>query len=139
MDSLERSRRRRRKFEVNIVPMVDVMTVLIFFFLLTMQFKENGSVQINPPSMSTTERADENAKPTVLAVSKDGEFYLNEKKMPIEEISETLKKTAESDKGAAVLLLGDELAKYGDIAKAVDCVRAANIKKLRIRALQKKQ
>ena len=59
--------------------------------------------------------------------------------MPIEEISETLKKTAESDKGAAVLLLGDELAKYGDIAKAVDCVRAANIKKLRIRALQKKQ
>ena len=80
MDSLERSRRRRRKFEVNIVPMVDVMTVLIFFFLLTMQFKENGVVQINPPSMSTSEKAQESGKPNILAVSKDGEFYLNEKK-----------------------------------------------------------
>ncbi|MBO5781431.1 MAG: biopolymer transporter ExbD [Opitutales bacterium] len=138
MDSLERSRRRRRKFEVNIVPMVDVMTVLIFFFLLTMQFKENGVVQINPPSMSTSEKAQESGNPNILAVSKDGEFYLNEKKMPIDEISETLKKNAESDKEASVLLLGDELAKYGDIAKAVDCVRAAKIKKLRIRTLQKK-
>lgn len=120
------------------MPMVDVMTVLIFFFLLTMQFKENGVVQINPPSMSTSEKAQESGKPNILAVSKDGEFYLNEKKMPIDEISETLKKTAESDKEASVLLLGDELAKYGDIAKAVDCVRAAKIKKLRIRTLQKK-
>lgn len=138
MDNLERSRRRRRKFEVNIVPMVDVMTVLIFFFLLTMHFKDNAVVQINPPAMSSSEIAKSNEKSNILTVSKDGVFYLNDKEMSADEMSGTLKKLIAEDENTSILLLGDELAKYGDIAKAIDCVRLADIKKLRIRTLQKK-
>lgn len=43
-------RKRRRRAEINIVPLVDVLTSLIFFFLLTMQFKEIYAVDITPPS-----------------------------------------------------------------------------------------
>ncbi len=136
MDTLERSRRRRRKFEVNIVPMVDVMTVLIFFFLLTMQFKDNGVVQINPPSMSSSEVAEESEKANVLTVSKDGDYYLDDKKMSINELKIALENLAKEN--PTILLLGDEKAKYGDIANAIDCVRLAKIKKMRIRTLQKK-
>ena len=46
--------RPKRKAEVNIVPLVDVLTVLIFFFLLTMQFKEIYAVDITPPKMESS-------------------------------------------------------------------------------------
>ena len=47
-------RKRRRRAEINIVPLVDVLTSLIFFFLLTMQFKEIYAVDITPPSMKSS-------------------------------------------------------------------------------------
>ena len=40
-----------RSFGVNIVPLVDVLIVLIFFFLITMQFRDHQRVEITPPKM----------------------------------------------------------------------------------------
>ncbi|MBR4597892.1 MAG: biopolymer transporter ExbD [Opitutales bacterium] len=138
MENLESSRRRRRKFEVNIVPMVDVMTVLIFFFLLTMQFKDSRAIEINPPQMATSEAAKEQKKAAVVAVSKDGEFFFGDERVSIEKLSEKLRELAKSDEASEVVLLGDELAKYGDVAAAIDAARSAKIKKLSVRAAPKK-
>ena len=138
MENLESSRRRRRKFEVNIVPMVDVMTVLIFFFLLTMQFKDSRAIEINPPQMATSEAAKEQKKAAVVAVSKDGEFFFGDERVSIEKLSEKLREFAKSDEASEVVLLGDELAKYGDVAAAIDAARSAKIKKLSVRAAPKK-
>ncbi|MBO7521597.1 MAG: biopolymer transporter ExbD [Opitutales bacterium] len=137
MENLERSRR-RRKFDVDIVPMVDVMTVLIFFFLLTMQFKDSRAIEITPPQMSTAEAAKERKKIDIVSVSKDGEFFFNSEKVSLEGLSEKLGALAQKDSAAEVVLLGDELAKYGDVAAAIDAARAAKIKKLSVRAAPKK-
>ena len=68
--------RRRRRPVINIVPLVDVLTVLLFFFLVTMQFKQVSSLNIMVPKIET---AGENVieEQIVIAVSPEGEFYLN--------------------------------------------------------------
>lgn len=76
-------RKRRRRAEINIVPLVDVLTSLIFFFLLTMQFKEIYAVDITPPSMKSSESVSKN-KPATVSVTKDGKFFWNS-----DEISES--------------------------------------------------
>ena len=45
--------KRRRRTEINIVPLVDVLIVLIFFFLMTMQFKTLSVLNITPPKLET--------------------------------------------------------------------------------------
>ena len=118
--------------------MIDVMTVLIFFFLLTMQFKDSRSVEITPPQMASAEAAKEQKNANVLAVSKDGEFFFGGEKFPAQELGAKLKELASSDDNAEVVLLGDEKANFGDIALAIDLARAAKIRKLSIRASSKK-
>ena len=46
-------KRRQRKLYVNIVPLVDVLTVLLFFFIVTMQFKEIKVLNITMPEIKT--------------------------------------------------------------------------------------
>ncbi len=128
MDLSSRQRRRRR-YEVNIVPMIDVMTVLIFFFLITMQFKEIRSVEIIPPTMSTSEKTSD-IKPYVIGISREGEYFFNDKKLSLNELERALKNLASTEKTPNVVLLADKDCPYGFVAAGLDTVRLAKIKKI---------
>ena len=49
--------RRRRKADINIVPLIDVLTVLIFFFLVSMQFREQLTLNLTLPQVETAGRS----------------------------------------------------------------------------------
>lgn len=125
--------RRRRRYDVNIVPMVDVMMVLLFFFLITMQFKEIRSVEIAPPSMSTSEQSGVD-KPSVIGISKEGDYYFNDKKISLKELEGSLKTLADADKAPSIVLLADKEVPLHYATSAIDAVRLAKIKKLSIQS-----
>lgn len=127
---ISKYRRRRRRYDVNIVPLVDVLTVLIFFFLITMQFKEIRVVEITPPSMSTSTDAKLSEKPFVIGVSKDGDFYFGDRRVTAKELEENLMRLREKNENCSVVLVGDKSATYEAISLALDSVRGAKIKKL---------
>ncbi len=127
-------RRRRRRFEVNIVPMVDVMTVLIFFFLLTMQFKEIRSVEITPPSMASSEPARPSDKPAAVGVTSGGEFYFNDSPVSREGLASELARLRAANPEASVILIGDRGASWESVASALDAIREAKIKKAGIQS-----
>ena len=103
MNVLRRSSRRRA--EINIVPLVDVLTSLIFFFLLTMQFKEIYAVDITPPSMKSSESVSKN-KPATVSVSKDGKFYWNADEISESALESKIRETAASET-PELIVLGD--------------------------------
>ena len=124
-----RSSRVRRKAEVNIVPMVDVLTVLIFFFLLTMQFKEIHAVDITPPTMKTADQTVRN-KPISLAIGADGTYYMGEEKIPLEKLADKLKSLSKENPDMSLVLLADKDVPFHHVTSAVDAVKIAKIKKL---------
>jgi len=67
---------RRRNPSINIVPLVDVLTVLLFFFMVTMQFKQISSLNITVPEIKTAGKNEVQEQITV-ALSPSGEIYLN--------------------------------------------------------------
>ena len=123
-------KRHRRKAEVNIVPMVDVLTVLIFFFLLTMQFKDIYSVDITPPDMeSSTSSA--SRKPDTVAIDKDGRYYFNTAEIKLEKLAGELKKIAEKGgKESSLIILADRDTPLRFVTSAVDLVKLSGIGKL---------
>ena len=69
-----------KKFdEINIVPFIDIMLVLLAIVLITASFISQGKIKVNVPKASSTVafKADDLAK--LLTVTKDGQFYLNDK------------------------------------------------------------
>ncbi|MBQ6533877.1 MAG: biopolymer transporter ExbD [Opitutales bacterium] len=123
-------KRHRGKSEVNIVPMVDVLTVLIFFFLLTMQFKDIYSVDITPPDMeSSTSSAPR--KPDTVAIDKDGRYYFNAAEIKLEALAGELKKIAEKGgKESSLIILADRDTPLRFVTSAVDLVKLSGIGKL---------
>ncbi len=124
-----KSHRSKRKAEVNIVPMVDVLTVLIFFFLLTMQFKDIYAVDITPPSMeSSTNEAKQ--KPDTLAIDKDGGYYFNAEKVELDSLKATFAELVKKNPDASLIILADRETPLRFVTSAIDIVKISNIKKL---------
>lgn len=119
---------RKRKAEVNIVPLVDVFTALIFFFLLTMQFKDIYAVDITPPQMQSSESNSER-KPDTLAVSKEGKFFFNAKEISADTLKSELSQIAASE-DSSLVLLADKETPLKHVTDAIDLVKLAKIKKL---------
>lgn len=129
---MEPLRKKRQLAQINIVPLVDVLTALIFFFLITMQFKDVYTVDITPPTMksSDTESA---VQPNVLLVKKDGSYVFNKKPIPLDEIKAQFEKISKS-KNPTVLIYADAQTPLKFVADAVDSARLAKIKKVGLRA-----
>ena len=123
-----KAHRPRRKAEVNIVPMVDVLTVLIFFFLLTMQFKDIYAVDITPPNMESATN-DTKQKPDTIAIDKDGRYYFNAKEIKFDSLKDTLKSVAQKG-DVSLILLADKDTPLHFVTGAIDIVKISGIKKL---------
>ncbi len=124
--------KRKTKASVNIVPLVDVLTVLIFFFLLTMQFKEVHSIDITPPTMQSAEILEAKDKVNVILLDKDGKVFLDDKELSLEDLDVRLKEIAKTKE--SVVLLGDKDASFDNVANIIDKVRLAKIKKLSLQS-----
>ena len=66
----------RRRAEINIVPLVDVLIVLIFFFLMSMQFRDSKILNITLPKIETAGK-NKALEQLEIAVDTEGKFYFN--------------------------------------------------------------
>lgn len=119
-------RRRKRRTDINIVPLIDVMTVLIFFFLMTMHFDEMQALSITPPAAESAGK-DKGMGGVVVAVTKAGAFYLNGKPVAREMLVRQLKKEGEKLPGSYILIVADEQALTKDTVFIVDQANKASL------------
>ena len=73
---MRRSGKRKPVSEINVVPYIDVMLVLLIIFMITAPLIQQG-VEIDLPQASANPMPPEQREPLVISVSKDGDFYLN--------------------------------------------------------------
>jgi len=121
-------RRYRKRGEVNIVPLVDVLTSLIFFFLITMQFKDIYAVDITPPNMESSTESAKN-KPDTIGVSKDGRYFFNAKEISLEDLKKHLAEISE-DENRSLILFADKETQLQYATSVIDLVKLAKIKRL---------
>jgi biopolymer transport protein ExbD len=102
-------RPRKRKVEINIVPLIDLMTVLIFFFLMTMRFDEMQALAIIPPTAESIGRDfSKGAGESVVAVTRNGKFYLNGKEVEKDALVRHFTESGKKNPGSHILVVADE-------------------------------
>jgi biopolymer transport protein ExbD len=126
------TRRRRRRPEINIVPLVDVLIVLIFFFLMTMQFRTRQALDITPPKMDT---AGPSTTPQrlVVAIDKTGQYSLDGAPITSEQLPAELKKAAAAQGAdATLLILADQDTPLKNVTFVMDESRKLQLEKIRL-------
>lgn len=128
--------RRHKKAEVNIVPLVDVLTVLIFFFLVTMSFrKENNEnvVNITPPEMESAESGKSDDSLTIY-IDKSGKFFVGKLEVESENLKSILQKESQKSLDVPVLIIADEESYLKNATSVLDLCKQLKFKKIRLKA-----
>lgn len=131
--SLRPQNRRRRRPEVNIVPLVDVLMVLIFFFLMTMQFRDQKVLNLELPDIETA-GSSEVRNDLRLIVDPEGQFFLNEQPVEAGQLRTALRLAGESNPDRRVLLAAHEDTPLKTVTQVMDWCRQANLNAIRIQS-----
>lgn len=117
--------------EINVVPYIDVMLVLLVIFMITAPLLQTG-VEIDLPDAAATPIADEGEEqePLVLSVDAEGQWYLNvgedpEAPLSREEVQRLASAVLRLNPQRRVLVAGDQAIEYGQIMQAMVTLQVA--------------
>ncbi len=126
-------KRRRRKAEINIVPLVDVLVVLIFFFLVSMQFRNLTLLNLTLPKIETAGK-EQPTDSLQLGVDTEGTYYLNGNPVSEEVLVENIQEVARLSPDTAVLIMADENSLLHKVTFLMDTCRKAGLEKVRLQS-----
>lgn len=128
-----RSKRYRPLAEINVVPYIDVMLVLLVIFMVTAPLLFQG-VDVNLPAASARLVEAKQQEPIVLSIDAQGNYYLNIAKNPtviisasdlLMQVAGELKRAPNSGGSRQVLVKGDKALSYGKIIQAMVLLQRA--------------
>ena len=127
------TKRSQRKPYINIIPLVDVLTVLLFFFIVTMQFKQFKVLNITLPEIKTA-GINQIEDQIVLMIDELGETYYNGVPVSIEQMRESLITTSEVNSDLSVLIMADEGTELRIITELMDLCRTHQFNQIRLQS-----
>ena len=122
--------RKRRAPSIIIVSLVDILTILLIFFVVSTTFKKDQpEVQINLPESQTATKTPAELDHSIVSVNADDQISLNGQSLPVEEL-ETAVRELIATKNASLALQADKKASFGMIIKVMDALKLAGVKNL---------
>jgi len=127
--------RRRLMGEINVVPYIDVMLVLLIIFMITAPLLTQGIKVELPKANAEAISSQANQPPLVLSIDAQGQLYLNlgaNPRQPIDDQTALVRATAALRRAPerAVLVNGDKAVSYGRVVQAMVILQQAGARKV---------
>jgi len=125
--------RGRKSPRIDIVPLVDVLMVLIVFFLVTMQFRNLRAINVRLPKIET---AGSNLlqNEIVLSVDREGNYYLNDSELSEHKLEVALRTASQLPQKPKVLIVADEDVPLKKVTRLVDICRSNELQDFRLQS-----
>ncbi|MEK6617531.1 MAG: biopolymer transporter ExbD [Nitrospirota bacterium] len=121
------SRHRRFLAEINVIPLVDVVLVLLVIFMVTAPMLYRGMDIKLPTSTSNTIRPEERI---ILTIERDQKLYMDKDPVSVRQLEFKLKMFKQRNAEVAVYLRADRDVPYGTVVQVMDGVKRSGIEKL---------
>jgi biopolymer transport protein TolR len=116
--------------EINIIPLVDVMLVLLIIFMITAPMMQHG-MNIDIPKV-TTKPLPTKDEPQILNITKDQRLILNEKKLAAKDLKAAIQLLFSNKSTKEIYLRADKEVPYGFVVTCMGLIREAGIEKINI-------
>jgi biopolymer transport protein ExbD len=116
---------------IQVVPLIDIMLVLLIFFVVTTTFKKqtkNSLLKIMLPRASELNPVVESIPRTPIAVTADSEIFLAEQPVSLDNLTAAISEFRRRDPAARLELKADERAPLGTLVKIWDALSAAGLR-----------
>lgn len=118
----------RRKVSINITSLIDVVFLLLIFFVVTSTFLEQPGLDLSLPEASSAEAAERDE--VVVRVTPEGTIYVAETPVAIENLTAALEQALTSKDTTGVVLEADERVQHGRVVAVMDAARQAGARSL---------
>jgi biopolymer transport protein ExbD/biopolymer transport protein TolR len=131
-------RKQNEEPRIDLTPMVDVVFLLLIFFMISTTFVESPGISIKLPE-SSAQTVDREPKEIKVYLSRVGEVFYRDKKISVDEFKSVLAEHQSAKDLTTVLLLADQESRHGKVVTLMDLARDAGFTKLAIATEQRKK
>ena len=125
--------KRRKRPELNLVPLIDVLVMLIFFSFVTMQFRSASTLNITLPKVETAGKNEFRGSVTI-SIEKTGAMTYNAKPIADDQLDGLLSQVHNVDKDIPVLIRADVTTQLGKVTFVWDQCRKNGMTKISLQS-----
>ena len=125
---------RREDPTVNLTPLIDVVFLLLIFFMVTTTFREESEIQVNLPQASN-EPMDHMAQSVEVTIDRDGSYFINQQALintQLDTLKRALRESVGDMENPPVIISADAKAPHQSVVMAMDAARQVGLTKLSI-------
>lgn len=124
--------KKKRSLILNLTSLIDVMFLLLIFFMVTSTFRNQPAITlVLPRSATAAETVD---TPVILYLTDGGEVYVNDSHVPLGELSGVLVELHTTSKDNRMVLRADEKASHGDVVGLIDTIKQSGFTRISLSA-----
>lgn len=124
--------RAKEELEINLVPMIDVMLVILIFLMITTTYSKYTELQINLPS-ADADRQLERSNEVAILVNAQGQYVIDRRPVAyvsVEQLAGELKRAGGAHKEPVVVISADAKATHQSVVRVMEAARAAGLERI---------
>ena len=118
--------------ELNLTPMLDVVFILLIFFIVTTSFVKETGIDVNRPSATTAEKKSQGN--IFIAINASGDIWIDNREIDIRAVRANIQVLKASYPQSSVIIQSDQDASTGKLVKVMDQIRLAGVQNISIAA-----
>lgn len=118
--------------QIDMTPMLDIVFIMLIFFIVTASFVTESGVEINRPEAATSVKQDNQG--IMLAITRDNKIWINQKQVDPRAVRRTIERLTFENPSSSVVIQADEKSDTGMLIRAMDQVKLAGVSNVAIAA-----
>ena len=129
-------RRRKKIYQeesgLDLTPMLDIVFIMLIFFIVTTSFVKESGIEVNRPNAETAER-DEKGN-ILVALTENNEIWIDKRRVDLKAVRANIERLKIEYPGGSVIIQADKASQTGLLVEAMDQIRLAGVLEISIAA-----
>jgi biopolymer transport protein ExbD len=133
MDLFDLPLKKRQPVQVDIAPLMDMVFILLIFFIVTSTFTKETGVEVTKPQAQSASELEKQS--IMVAITREGTIHVNERQVDLVGLQDILKGMLTKQATREIVLIADKSSYSGLLVKVVDACNLSGAKKVSIAAV----
>ena len=129
--------KKKKSIEINVAPLIDIVFLLLIFFMLTSEFTDFKTIDMISPNQSST-NIQNNDLPIIINLSENGLIEIDKIEIKLEDLSETIQMKLMNSKNKKIVISTLNETKINNLIIVVDTIRSLGIENIALITKEKK-
>lgn len=120
--------------EVNLTPMLDVVFILLIFFIVTTSFVRESGIDVDPPQAATA--IPQSQSSILIAISPEGDIWMDRQPVSLAALGPAVARMQAENPLSSVVIQADKASRSGRLVEVMDRLRQAGVERMALAAAQ---